>query len=200
LNLVNMIPAGTETMGIAITAAFFYLSKLEPVQQELRNQLKKAFQAVDEITSAATERMPYLNGCINEAMRLLPPASLGGARVSPGTDVDGLYVPSGVEVLSSHMMIHRSNEYWSRPNEFLPERWFDSSFTDNKKASQPFSVGPRNCVGRAFALVELRLVIAQTIFKYQCSLTNKDFDMVDATKTYEGVLHPPPVWIKFSRV
>ena len=87
-----------------------------------------------------------------EALRYYPPAATGLARVVPagGDRVSGYYVPGGASVyVSMHAMGH-SQRNWRDPDAFVPERWLgDERYADDKRAShQPFSFGPRNCIGK----------------------------------------------------
>lgn len=51
--------------------------------------------------------------------------------------------------------VTRDKRFWSKPEEFYPERWIDPKNTDKKEASQPFSLGPRVCLGKKYALTSL---------------------------------------------
>ena len=52
------------------------------------------------------------------------------------------------EVYTSVWTVHHDAANFDRPYDFLPERWLDPKSKDIKEASQPFSVGPRGCIGR----------------------------------------------------
>jgi cytochrome P450 len=72
---------------------------------------------------------------------------------------------------------YRSPKNFTQPNEFLPERWLQSEkgsrFDMDKKATlQPFSFGPRNCIGKNLAYAELRLILARMIWNFDLSLSN----------------------------
>ncbi|PVH90535.1 cytochrome P450, partial [Periconia macrospinosa] len=72
---------------------------------------------------------------------------------------------------------------------FKPERWIDPDNTDVKEASQPFSLGPRGCLGRNFAYVEMNLILAKLHWKH-------DFELVDERLDWEGSSHMHVMWWK----
>jgi cytochrome P450 len=70
----------------------------------------------------------------------------------------GSWVPEGTTVLVHTYALHRDERYFSpHPDSFHPQRWLVPNSTPNPQAFVPFSYGPENCVGKAFALLSLRL-------------------------------------------
>jgi len=69
--------------------------------------------------------------------------------------------------------MYRNPSYFSRVDEYIPERWMgDPAFAkDNRAALQPFSYGPRNCIGRNLAYVEMRLCLARILFSFDIEPT-----------------------------
>lgn len=65
--------------------------------ENLQNELRSTFKNLDAISSQAVSQLPYLNGCIQESLRLIPPV-IGklSTRISPGATIDGIFVPPGV--------------------------------------------------------------------------------------------------------
>ncbi|WQF90524.1 Putative cytochrome P450 [Colletotrichum destructivum] len=118
-------------------------------------------------------QLPMLNGCIQEALRLFPPANGKGTnRTSPGVNIDGVYIPRGINVSADMYTIQRSPLYWTRPNAFCPERWFNNGpgteFANDIRSSHcPFLLGPRMCIGRAVALQSMRMVLAKIIHSFE---------------------------------
>lgn len=69
-----------------------------------------------------------------------------------------------------------SEKNFEAPFEFRPERWLGSDFNDDPEASQPFSMGPRGCLGRNLAWIELSLLLSKILWTYDIELLNKDVD------------------------
>jgi cytochrome P450 len=68
--------------------------------------------------------------------------------------------------------------------EFKPERWIDSTSQDVREASQPFSLGPRSCLGINLAYLEMRIILAKMVFEFDWELVNKDLDFLKETRLY----------------
>ena len=113
--------------------------------------------------------LPYLNACIEETLRIHPPVPAGPPRsVPPGGDtVDGQWIPGGTTVSVGQWSACHDPANFRNPDEFVPERWIDPAYaSDVKKALQPFSVGPRNCIGRNLAYMEMRIMIARLFWNF----------------------------------
>ena len=100
---------------------------------------------------SAVQNLPYLNAVLEESLRVYPPAAFSQARVTPpeGAVICGEAVPGGTSVGVATWAASLSEHNWTEPNAFKPERWLGDGWTgDDQKAMQPFSVGPRNCIGK----------------------------------------------------
>jgi len=83
------------------------------------------------------------------------------------------FIPSGTEISLPHYSYHRNPEFFSpSTDEFIPDRWLDQSekYNTNRTAFIPFSYGPANCVGKQFALLEMRMVAASLFQTLEFSL------------------------------
>ena len=172
--------AGYKTNETSFSALTYRLLS-EPHQfRKLQQEIHAHFDSLDEITGDRLLRLPFLNGCVQESLRLLPPlAGKFMSRRSPGTTIEGIYVPFGTQVYAEAYTMQRSPMYWHAPDEFRPERWYErgegSPFAgDVHEAYKPFSSGPRTCLGREMALQTLRLTVAKLAFKYDIDMVNKD--------------------------
>ena len=105
-------------------------------------------------------------------MRLYPPAPVI-IRVTPEDVVlCGLSVPKATTVSVSPFVTGRHPRYWENPSEFCPERW-ESKLEDNTSSNLtwfPFSLGPRNCIGQVFAIMEFRVVLAKLLQSFSFEL------------------------------
>lgn len=83
--------------------------------------------------------------------------------------------------------INHSSEYWADPFRFAPERWTgeDPKFAgDHLDAMQPFSVGPRNCIGRNLAYAEMRLILARIIYSFDMCLAEDSANWLEDQRCY----------------
>jgi len=95
---------------------------------------------------------------------------------------------------------YRLGSNFHRPEEFLPQRWLgDVEFADDNRAVfQPFSVGPRNCVGRNLAYAEMRLILAKVLYNFDLDLDVKTGQWMDQ-KVYT-LWEKKPLWVKLKLV
>jgi len=115
---------------------------------------------------------------IKETLRIHSTSSMGLPREvpAPGAEVHGRHFPAGSVLSVPAYTIHHSKEIWGPDaNEYKPERWIKENLTDRQKhAFIPFSYGPRACVGRNVAEMELALTVATVFRRYEFKLYQYD--------------------------
>lgn len=96
-----------------------------------------------------------LDRIVQETLRLFPPVISGMPRLVPksGVNLLGKYIPGGTTIICPQYTIQRDERYWKDADTFDPDRWARDS---DKTAFFPFSLGPYTCVGRSFAVLEIR--------------------------------------------
>ncbi|KZL68279.1 trichothecene C-15 hydroxylase (cytochrome P450), partial [Colletotrichum tofieldiae] len=181
-NSSTLIIAGSETTATALSAATYYVLSNPDSLKKLNDEVRNAFTSEDDIDMVSVQKLVYLQAVINEALRMYPPVPTGIMRrvTDDGGVFLGQYVPSGTLVQVWHWAAYHSPENFTLPDSFIPERWLDDPrfASDRKDGFQPFSVGPRNCIGRNLAYAEMRLVLARIIWNFDMRLgeDSKDWD------------------------
>ncbi|KAG0340388.1 hypothetical protein BG004_006423 [Podila humilis] len=169
--------AGSETSSTAMTFTLMFLvqnqDKLAKLREEL--DLATACNAPGILpTYDQVRNLPYLTGCINESLRLRPVAATGLPReVTEDVTMKGYFFPKGTILLAQLPHLHWSDEYFPQANKYIPERWIpeESPFPPVQDFTfYPFSAGTRNCVGKNFAMMEMRLILATLILTYDIDL------------------------------
>ncbi|KAE8150222.1 cytochrome P450 [Aspergillus avenaceus] len=176
--------AGGETIASFLSATTFFLLQYPDKLERLVSEIRGAFPSYDDVNAQAAQHLPYLQGVINEGLRFCPPGSQGAPRVSPGFELHGRYIPKGVEISTSPWTTTHSAKYFKDPMKFIPERWLDPHSTDVKEASQPFLLGPRSCIGRNFAHLEMNLVMTKLLWRYDLELVNRSLDWFGEGRVY----------------
>ncbi|PLN81693.1 cytochrome P450 [Aspergillus taichungensis] len=183
--------AGSDTTSTTMAATMFYLLRNNSAMERLKNEILENFNDVEEIISGPKlNELVYLKACIDEALRMAP--AVPGAiprEVIDGAMVDGVYLPPGTDCGTPTYSIHRQEEYYREAEAYIPERWIDGAtcqtrsqkWTTTKedveiarKAFCPFSIGPRGCIGKSMAMMELRLTIARLIFLFNFDLYDRE--------------------------
>lgn len=156
-------------------STLYYISKNVRAQRKLRHELLSLLPSKHTpVTAELLDEAKYLRACIKESMRLAPVAHCT-ARWTPKDMVIGGYrVPAGTEINLPHMYLSNVAEHYTNPKEYLPERWLrgwvgqkcpaDRSVKEevvNPFVTLPFGFGPRACVGKRIANLELEIFIAK---------------------------------------
>jgi len=168
--VLTFLMAGHETVTNTMTWALIELGKNKDYI-ELLQQEAKAFECTkdfDQLLSA-----PYLGAVIDEAMRLWPPVWVTRREVSKETVVNGKSIPKGATVLISPYLSHRNPVVWIDPEKFRPERFLPEE--KKKMVSGQFytyGLGPRACIGMHLANLELRIILATIVSRYDWSILN----------------------------
>ncbi|KAI1363826.1 cytochrome P450 [Xylaria arbuscula] len=177
-----LMVAGSETTATLLSGTTYWLLKTPHALQRATREVREAFNSDDEMTFLETRsRLPYLLACLEEGLRLFPPAPLALCRRVPGDSpmtVCGLPMPPNTVVGVHHLSAYSSELNFHRASEFLPERWLPEAATDPKspfyhdrrEAHRPFSFGPRDCIGRNLAYHEMRLIMAKVLFNFDLRL------------------------------
>ncbi|KIW74827.1 hypothetical protein Z517_11597 [Fonsecaea pedrosoi CBS 271.37] len=169
VNGALFIVAGSETTANELSGLTARLLKSPRVYTKLANEIRDAFKTEDDITNDELAKLPYLAACLSEGLRIHPPLPTALMRQVPknGDTIDGHWVPGGVHVGVGAWAATHSAANFKSPDEFVPERWIDKEWAgDDKKASQPFSTGPRGCIGKHLSYMEMRLILGRLLWHF----------------------------------
>lgn len=151
-NCSILIVAGSETTATTLSATTYFLCTHPDVMKKAVEEVRSSFSSPDEINFTTANKLKYLLAVLNEALRMFPPAAGPLPRAVPegGEFVDGNWIPEGTNVSIPQLACNFYPENFSRPNDFVPERWLDDAqfANDRKTAMNPFMIGPRACIGR----------------------------------------------------
>ncbi|KAF4952745.1 hypothetical protein FGADI_6497 [Fusarium gaditjirri] len=173
----TFIVAGSGTAAGGLAGITYLLLRNPEALEKLKAEIRTAFNKEEDITMVSTQNCKYLRACITEGMRLYPPTPGTLPRWVPGKGelIEGQWVPGGFAVGVNQLAAGHSEINFHRAGEFLPERWLDvgsdSEFaSDDKTASQPFSLGSRNCIGKSMATAEMSLAFAMLLWNFDPEL------------------------------
>lgn len=189
---LTQLIAGSDTTSNSSCALLYHVVRTPGVFDKLRAEFDAAVPNQNEqIPDFETIRnLPYLEAVINETLRHHSTSGIGLPRQIPldakkGVEIRGHYYPPGTVLSVPTYTIHHSKEIWGPDaNEFRPERW-ESITPRQKNAFIPFSYGPRACVGRNIAEMEMKMIVATWVRRYDVVLEQ------DFMETREGFLRKP---------
>ncbi|KAI9825258.1 MAG: hypothetical protein M1832_001292 [Thelocarpon impressellum] len=186
---LTQLIAGSDTTSNTSCAILYWVLKTPGVFAKLRGELDSAVPSGMVVPKYDTVKgLPYLKAVINETLRIHSTSSLGLPRLvpaGPGVVIRGHHFPAGTTLSVPSYTIHHSTAIWGADADaFRPERW--ASVTDEQRAAFiPFSTGPRACVGRNVAEMELALIVTTVCQRYDFELRQ------DVLETREGFLRKP---------
>ncbi|WP_436910352.1 cytochrome P450 [Halosimplex marinum] len=173
--VTGFIFAGHDTTALAMTYALHLLGTHPEVRERLHAELDDVLGdgAADAATDGARPSFADLpdlevtERVLLETLRLYPPIHTIPRVTTEDVTVDGHRVPEGTTTHLSVVSIHRDERFYDDPERFRPSRWRDASPRSKGYAFVPFGAGPRDCIGRRFASLEARLVLATVASRYR---------------------------------
>ncbi len=166
--LMTLLFAGHETTASALAWALYWIAQLPDVRSKLRAELDRLSSDADPMTIA---RLPYLSAICQETLRLYPIAINAFPRIvkQPMT-LMGYSLEPGTILLPSIYLAHQRSDVYPNPKQFRPERFLERQFSPYEYL--PFGGGDRRCIGSAFALFEMKLVLV-TLSQFDLALVNR---------------------------
>jgi cytochrome P450 len=185
VNGALLMAAGSDTISTTLSGCLYLLLKNPQTLARLRKELDEAVNSEAEISMTSLAGLPYIKAVIDETLRMYPPISSDLRRRVPpeGFTICDHFIPGGTIVSVYALAASCNVNNFSRPFEFTPERWLTNderpewTKRDHLDASQPFSVGPRNCIGMNLAYVETKLILARLVYRYDLELLDDRFEI-----------------------
>ncbi|MDH5640348.1 MAG: cytochrome P450 [Nitrospira sp.] len=175
---LTIFAAGHETTANALAWTWYLMATHPAAKARFHEEVDRVLQGrtpnADDLA-----HLPYTRALFEESLRLFPPAPAIQRKATTATTVGGMSLPAGAVVLVGTYNLHRHPNFWSDPEQFMPERWMDGERPAARCAYLPFGAGPRACVGTHFAGIEGPLLLA---------LIGRHYDLHLAQETVEPEL------------
>ncbi|KAI1627312.1 cytochrome P450 [Exophiala viscosa] len=176
------VAAGSDTTGIALRSIFYYLLKSPACMLKLVAEIDwadRAGQLSEFVTWQQSNKLPYLQACIKEALRMHPPVGLLIERcVHGGIFLGGNYFPEGTIVGMNPWVTARDKSVFGADADlFRPERWLEASqeqLIAMERANLVFGHGKRACIGRNISMLEISKLVPQLLRHYTLSFVRPE--------------------------
>jgi cytochrome P450 len=164
--VLTFLLAGHETTATALTWTWYLLATHAAVRQRVRAEVE-AVVGERRLTLADVPLLSLTRRVIDESLRLYPPVWAVPRQVVSQDDLGGFVIPASSTILLCPYVTHRHPAAWEEPEVFDPDRFTPARAAGRPKTSWfPFLSGPHQCIGNEFALLEMQLVIAQVLQKF----------------------------------
>lgn len=171
--VMTLFIAGHDTTAVVMNWVFYLIAKRPEVQEKILAEIKEKGDA-ETLDMNAIMSFDYTRRVLQETMRLYPPVWSFGRKTIEADNIDGFEIPAHTSINLPAMFIHRSPEYWEKPEEFYPDHFLAEKVKERPKyAYFPFGGGKRKCIGEHFAIMEMMLVLVRSVSKYQFKLESE---------------------------
>jgi len=168
--LKAILVAGHTTTASALAWTWYALCE----HPDAREQLEEECHALLGGSAPGVEMLPrlgYTRRVIEEVLRLYPPTWLTARMPVEDDTLAGYTIPAGAIVLLSPYVTHRHPAVWDAPEVFDPDRFAPARAAARPTLAYfPFGGGPRHCIGSAFAITEVQLIVASVAQRYRLTL------------------------------
>lgn len=181
----SLILAGSDTTAITLSYIAWLISRSPSVRSRLQTELATVMPDPTTLPGdlSTLENLPYLSACIHETMRLYPaiPGPFPRVVSERGLEVGRYALPPGTIVGVNALVSHRSQpEIWGDyPETYRPERWLDptADISTMRKSLLTFGTGPRSCIGRNVAILQLYAMTAAFFARFDGEVISPEENM-----------------------
>ncbi|HSF73064.1 MAG TPA: cytochrome P450 [Microcoleus sp.] len=165
--LMTMLFAGHETTATALAWALYWIHYIPEVREKLLQELNSI--DVENCDPAEISKLPYLNAVCCETLRIYPIVFFTLPRLLQAPmQLMGYNLPTGMILSPCIYLVHHRPDIYPEPKRFKPERFLERQFSPYEYL--PFGGGNRRCIGAAFAMFEMKLVLAKVLSRYSLEL------------------------------
>jgi unspecific monooxygenase len=165
--IITLLFVGHENSATGVAWALYWVHK----HPEVRDKLIKEIASLESPDPMAIVRLPYLTAVCNETLRMSSiNMLLSGRMVKSPVELMGYKLSPGTAIFGSVYLTHHRPDLYPEPKQFKPERFLERQFSPYEFL--PFGGGNRSCIGANLAVMEIKLVLATVLLRYQLTLAD----------------------------
>ncbi|UJB72726.1 cytochrome P450 (plasmid) [Acaryochloris sp. 'Moss Beach'] len=189
--LLTILFAAHGTLASAICSLCIVFGQNKDIFQQAKEEQEQLGLA-EEINYEKLQQMPFLDQVIRETLRLFPPVGGGFRKAIQPCSLNGYHIPKGWNVIYQASLTHLDIEVYDKPDEFDPDRFTPESHKKLAKNMSyiPFGGGMRECIGKEYARLEMKLFAAKLLQGYEWDILpnqNMDLDIIPVMKPRDGL-------------
>jgi cytochrome P450 len=167
--LVSLLLLGYETTAAVLAWVFYWVLSSTRVLQTLQQELDAVGDGAEPEVKA---QLPYLTAVCSESLRVTPIALIcTPRRALEPLQLAGYHIDAGAILIPCIYLAHQRPEVFPEPKEFKPERFLNQKFSPYEYF--PFGGGSRGCIGAAFSMFEMKLILATIVSRFQLTLSDR---------------------------
>ncbi|CAI4226462.1 unnamed protein product [Auanema sp. JU1783] len=168
---------GHDTTSTGISWALHLIGNHPEIQRKIQAEIDEVLGNRSEVTPADISRFTYLECCIKESLRLYPSVPIITRELNHDEVINGVTIPKGTPILLNQYLTHRDPNQWEDPEKYIPERFSqDNNISRHSYSYVPFSAGSRNCIGKRFAIMEEKVILAWIFRNFTITSCEKEYE------------------------
>ncbi|XP_030577385.1 cholesterol 24-hydroxylase-like [Archocentrus centrarchus] len=184
-NFVTFFIAGQETTANQLAFCVMELGRHPDILEKVKKEVDDVIGMKREISYDDLGKLVYLSQVLKETLRIYPTAPGTSREIAEDMVIDGIRIPGGFTGVFSSYVCGRLDKFFKDPLTFDPDR-FHPDAPKPYYCYYPFALGPRSCLGKNFAQMEAKVVMAKLLQRFDFTLVpGQTFDILDA-----GTLRP----------
>ncbi|XP_022827266.1 cytochrome P450 4C1-like [Spodoptera litura] len=167
-HLDTVVAAAYDTTSIAVTYALILLGTYPEVQDRAYKEVQSVLGDEDkDFSKDDLQRLVYLEAVLKESMRMYPSVPCVARSIEADVKLKNYTLPAGASCMISIYGLNHHAIWGPDVDQFKPERWLDpSTLPDNPNVFCSFSIGKRNCLGRLYAMLVMKTMLAHVLRKF----------------------------------
>ncbi|XP_031571785.1 uncharacterized protein LOC116305923 [Actinia tenebrosa] len=168
MSAIEMFMAGVDTTSNTALWLLYSLARNPEAQERLYEEIVSVTGKDGYLTAKDMGRISYLKACLKESMRLHPVVIANARILDEDIILSGFNVPAKTLIQPAIYVAGHSEQLFERPEEFRPGRWLRETGDDiNAFSHLPFGFGPRMCIGRRVAELEIFLFLSKLVQQFR---------------------------------
>ena len=172
---------GHDTTTTALYFTTYAIGRHPDVQEKLHKEIDEIFgNSNRQVTNDDLNALKYLDCVIKESLRLYPPVPFISREITEDTKIGVHFIPKDSIADVLIYVLNRDEKEFPEPSLFKPERFLpENSLGRHAYSNVPFSAGRRNCIGQKFAMMEMKVMLANILrnFELSCDQTEDELKL-----------------------
>ncbi|XP_066915024.1 cytochrome P450 4d1-like isoform X1 [Clytia hemisphaerica] len=169
-NLVTFLIGAFDTTSSCLTWTTYAIAKHPDIQKKLREEINQVVEDFDNVTYTDIANLKYLDMVIKESLRYYNASIRVGRLAAQDCHIGDTWIPKGQMIKTVFSLFHMNEKTFPEPEKFDPERFREPVKIGSWLA---FGYGPYSCIGKKFALNEIKTVLVKVVANFQLSLKNE---------------------------